>query len=309
MKAKTQVKHFVKFLRASMRRLAVPVVSVVAVGIGGTLGVLFERKRLQHGVLSVVHSKPKQDVVDGPGSRLSEIMRFGFPGFENVKAKDDYVLSYNRRLRLANWVAEHLTARNVCNRDLDRGRCEFVGDPSVHPLFAASNDDYRKSGYDRGHLAAAANHRSSQDSMCATFFLSNMSPQVGSGFNRDAWEHLEEYSRHQIKLYKNVYIITGPLFLPKLEADNQLYVKYKLIGQNRIAVPTHYFKVILGETGNNQLELQSYILPNQPINENTPLHMFQVPVETIEKASGLIFFDKVPRHAINQIWPTIAVSS
>lgn len=35
------------------------------------------------------------------------------------------------------------------------------------------------SGYDRGHLAAAANHRSSQDSMCATFFLSNMSPQVG----------------------------------------------------------------------------------------------------------------------------------
>lgn len=38
---------------------------------------------------------------------------------------------------------------------------------------------FRKSGYDRGHLAAAANHRSSQDSMCATFFLSNMSPQVG----------------------------------------------------------------------------------------------------------------------------------
>jgi len=136
-----------------------------------------------------------------------------------------------------------------------------------------------------------------------------MSPQVGSGFNRDAWEHLEKYSRHLTKLYKNVYVITGPLFLPKLEADNQLYVKYKLIGQNRIAVPTHYFKVILGETRNDQLELQSYILPNQPINEKTPLHMFQVPVETIEKASGLIFFDKVPRHAINQIRPTIALSS
>lgn len=54
---------------------------------------------------------------------------------------------------------------------------------------------------------------------------------------------------------------------------------------------------------------QSYILPNQPINETTPLHMFQVPVETIEKASGLIFFDKVPRHAINQIRPTITLSS
>lgn len=42
MKAK-KTKHFIEFLRASMRRLAVPVVSVVAVGIGGTLGVLFER--------------------------------------------------------------------------------------------------------------------------------------------------------------------------------------------------------------------------------------------------------------------------
>ena len=57
------------------------------------------------------------------------------------------------------------------------------------------------------------------------------------------------------------------------------------------------------------LSLQSYILPNQPINEKTPLHMFQVPTDTIEKASGLIVFDKVPRHNIKQIRPTIPVSS
>lgn len=128
---------------------------------------------------------------------------------------------------------------------------------------------------------------------------------AGSGFNRDAWEHLEKYSRSLTRSYKNVYIVTGPLFLPKLEADNQLYVKYKLIGKNRVAVPTHYFKVILGETNNNQLEIQSYILPNQPINERTPLHMFQVPVETIERASGLVVFDKVPRHRMRHIQPRI----
>lgn len=111
------------------------------------------------------------------------------------------------------------------------------------------------------------------------------------------------------RFYKNVYVITGPLFLPKLEADNQLYVKYKLIGENRVAVPTHYFKVILGETNDNQLEMQSYILPNQPINEKTPLHMFQVPVDTIEKASGLIVFDKISRNRIKQIQPKIPFNS
>ncbi|KAJ7333179.1 hypothetical protein OS493_018355 [Desmophyllum pertusum] len=104
-------------------------------------------------------------------------------------------------------------------------------------------------------------------------------------------------------------LLSTLLFFLRLEADNQLYVSYKLIGKNRIAVPTHYFKVILGETKNNQLEMQSYILPNQAINEKTPLHMFQVPVETIERASGLIFFDTVPRHAIKQIWPTIPPSA
>ena len=57
------------------------------------------------------------------------------------------------------------------------------------------------------------------------------------------------------------------------------------------------------------LSFQSFILPNQPINERTPLHMFHVPVETIERASGLIFFDKVPRHTIMQIRPTIASSN
>ena len=54
---------------------------------------------------------------------------------------------------------------------------------------------FRKSGYDRGHLAAAANHRSSQDSLCATFFLSNMSPQVGEilGTFRFQYKYKTEY--------------------------------------------------------------------------------------------------------------------
>lgn len=295
-----------------MHRLVIPALSVVSFGIGGTLGTFYERKKLHYGVFSMVQAKTNQhDTVDGPGSRMSEIMRFGYPGFENIKAKDDYVLSYNRRLRIANWVCEHLTASTgtVYNEDVDRRRCDFVVDPSIHPLFSTTNEDYWGSGYDRGHLAAAANHRSSQNSMCATFFLSNMSPQIGSGFNHDAWEHLEKYCRHLVRSYKNVYVVTGPLFLPKIEADNQLYVKYKLIGKNRIAVPTHYFKVILGETTDNQLEMQSYILPNQPINDKTPMHMFQVPVDTIEKASGLILFDKVPRNAIKQIRPVLTPNS
>lgn len=50
--------------------------------------------------------------------------------------------------------------------------------PSVHVFHRATNADYRGSGFDRGHLAAAANHKWSQKAMEDTFYLSNVAPQV-----------------------------------------------------------------------------------------------------------------------------------
>ena len=74
-----------------------------------------------------------------------------------------------------------------------------------------------------------------------------MTPQVGRGFNRDKWEHLERYARKLTKLYRNVYVCTGPLYISHMEEDGKMYVKYQVIGQNNVAVPTHFFKVIVGE--------------------------------------------------------------
>lgn len=77
------------------------------------------------------------------------------------------------------------------------------------------NSDYFKSGYDRGHLAAAGNHKRTQQLVEQTFYLSNMAPQVGKGFNRDSWNRLERHVRNLSKNYKNVYCCTGPLYLPR----------------------------------------------------------------------------------------------
>ncbi len=90
------------------------------------------------------------------------------------------------------------------------------------------------SGFDRGHLAPAGNHKQSQEHCDETFFLSNIAPQVGAGFNRDKWEHLERYVRKLTKRYKNVYVCTGPLYLPKRESDGKNYVKYFCLIRTRI---------------------------------------------------------------------------
>jgi endonuclease G len=71
----------------------------------------------------------------------------------------------------------------------------FYENPDLPKRLRASLEDYKNRGYDRGHIAAAGNHKSDQTEMDETFLLSNMCPQVGKGFNRGAWKKLEERVR------------------------------------------------------------------------------------------------------------------
>ncbi|XP_014214700.1 endonuclease G, mitochondrial [Copidosoma floridanum] len=236
------------------------------------------------------------------GSRLSQIMKYGFPGLDQVRSYDDFVLSYDRRNRVAHWVFEHLSQERLnTNKNIDRSKCEFVPDPSIHPFFRSDNRDYKRSGYDRGHLAAAGNHKMDQKHIQQTFYLTNMAPQVGVGFNRDSWNRLEIYVRKLTKIYKDVYVCTGPLYLPKLEPDGKKYVKYEVIGANHVAVPTHFYKIVVGETSDAKLEMEAFVMPNAPIDNDAPLENFRVPPESVERAAGLLFFDKVARNKLHKI--------
>ncbi|CAJ0586733.1 unnamed protein product, partial [Mesorhabditis spiculigera] len=235
-------------------------------------------------------------------SRSSQIMQFGYPGFDNVRTFEDFVLSYDRKTRTAHWVCEHLSPdRMVYDPKVDRSKSEFKPDTSVHEYFQSKNEDYKGSGYDRGHLAAAGNHRRSQNSVDQTFLLSNMSPQVGRGFNRDKWNDVEKHVRTLAKKNPNVYVMTGPLYMPRKEIDGNLYVKYKVIGKNNVAVPTHFFKVALIETVPGSFELEAYVLPNEPIPDTVPIASFLVPLEMIERAAGFLIFEKVPKAAIKKV--------
>ncbi|KAG8316901.1 hypothetical protein J6590_037246 [Homalodisca vitripennis] len=138
-----------------------------------------------------------QEISPSSKSRVGQIMKYGFPSLDNVRSLDDYVLAYDKRNRVANWVFEHLTYERVKHNDaVDRSKCQFTEDTSIHDYFRSKNTDYKGSGFDRGHLAAAGNHRVCQKDVDQTFLLSNMAPQVGVGFNRDSWNRLEKHRRH-----------------------------------------------------------------------------------------------------------------
>lgn len=65
-------------------------------------------------------------------------------------------------------------------------------------------------------------------------------------------------------------------FTIRKEANGKNYVKYEVIGANNVAVPTHFFKIVVGETENGELHMESYVMPNQVIDDNVPLTNFQV---------------------------------
>ncbi|UYV77362.1 hypothetical protein LAZ67_15000695 [Cordylochernes scorpioides] len=120
------------------------------------------------------------------------------------------------------------------------------------------------------------------------------SPYVGKYFNRGIWNDLEMYVRNRlVKKYNETFIITGPMFLPRLDQTRGItYTEYQVIGKNYVAVPTHFFKVALGVSKDNDLVLESYLLPNQPLK--SAIRQYLVPKWQIEKMSGLLLFDKIP---------------
>ncbi|SPO01140.1 probable nuclease NUC1 precursor, mitochondrial [Cephalotrichum gorgonifer] len=223
---------------------------------------------------------------------------YGFPGpVADVAARSALVSSYDRRTRNPHWVVEHITPASLAMRDGDRKNSNFVEDTSIPAKFRALLKDYFRSGYDRGHQVPAADAKWSQQAMDDTFYLSNMCPQVGDGFNRDYWAHFEDFCRRLTSRYPSVRIATGPLYLPKREADGKWYVKYEVIGNPAsVAVPTHFYKVILAEDGRvgGPVAVGAFVLPNARIPNDKPLTDFEVPLEVIERASGLEFAAKLP---------------
>ncbi|KAI5780164.1 mitochondrial nuclease [Peziza echinospora] len=227
----------------------------------------------------------------------SGLFQYGFPGAINdLAVRKALVSGYDRRTRNPAWVAEHITPESVASKGGDRKHSVFIEDESIPEMFRAKLKDYFRSGYDRGHQVPAADAKWDQQAMDETFYLSNMCPQVGDGFNRDYWAHFEDFCRRLTKSYPSVRIITGPLYLPKQGADGKWRVEYEVVGSPpNVAVPTHFFKVILGEDGTTggKVAVGAFVLPNAVISNRTPLTEFEVPVEIVERASGLQFLQKL----------------
>jgi endonuclease G, mitochondrial len=216
-----------------------------------------------------------------------KIKKLEIPKIKNtdkVISHTGYSLLFNDSFKVANWVAYELTIEET-KKEFERSN-KYIPDPklSINTNF---DKDYAGSGYDKGHLASAADMSWSEIAMEESFYYSNMTPQL-PGFNRGIWKKLEELVREWAVEDSLIYIVSGPVLKNGLST----------IGDDKISVPKFFYKVILDYREPNTKGI-GFIIPNASSDE--PLQNFAVTIDSVEKLTGLDFFPLLPDNQEKEI--------
>jgi endonuclease G len=210
--------------------------------------------------------------------------------------REGYALGYSEEHEQARWVIYRMTYEEATTKATARND-NFREDPQI-PSGSATLADYRRSGYDRGHLAPAADMAYSVKTMDESFYMSNMSPQAGP-FNQGIWRELEALVRSFAITERDVYIVTGPI-LPKTKTPETI-----TIGPSEVTVPEAYYKVVWDRT--EPMKMIGFILPNKGSSE--PLQSFVVSVDEVEQKTGLDFFSMLPKEQQEALESNITIDA
>lgn len=207
-----------------------------------------------------------------------------------------FTVSYNNNTRLPNWVAYELTAAEVAG-DLPR-KDKFRPDPRANGS-QANKEDYRNSGWDRGHMAPAADMKWSTEAIEESCYFTNICPQ-NPQLNGGDWKDLEEQCRKWAEKYGNLYIACGPIIL-----NNE----HGTIGANEVVIPDKFYKVVLARI-NGEYKGMGFIFHNSPLRKskisgkppvNRPLESYLVSIDEVEAITGIDFFPALPANTQNRV--------
>jgi endonuclease G len=197
-----------------------------------------------------------------PASTTGEVVRHVY-----------FALSYDEDHEQAEWVAYEIT-RERLNKNWAERPNTFRPDPAVRTE-SATPRDYSGSGYDKGHLCAAADMAFDPSAIDETFLMSNMSPQKKT-FNGGVWRELEECTRDWARKFKRLYVATGPV-LTRTPLGS--------IGFSKVTVPAAYYKVLYAP---DQHKAIAFVMPNELSAK--PVMDYVVTIDEVEELTGIDFF-------------------
>ena len=222
----------------------------------------------------------------------------------NGKDYPTYSLEYSYKYKHSYWIAyrfDNTTGGNV-------GRNEaYKPDPELPSQYAAKHNDYTNSGYTRGHLCASSDRQYSKEANQQTFYMSNISPQSGNGFNQSgsAWNTGED--KVQAWGY-NISRSTDTLYVVKGGTIGEGMIKGYI--KNEIAIPKYFFMAVLFRSGDNYKAIGFYMphenLKDDPDKKDPKKYLMSI--DALEQKTGIDFFHNLPDNIENTVEATYNVN-
>ncbi|MGF1521905.1 MAG: DNA/RNA non-specific endonuclease [Leptolyngbyaceae cyanobacterium] len=201
--------------------------------------------------------------------------------------RSQYALSYNRDRGTANWASWQLDAEWLGQTERQDDFRQDGGLPSG--VYQVTPNDYRNSGYDRGHIVPSGDRTRSVEDNSATFLMTNILPQAPEN-NRGPWRELEEYSRDLVYQFGlDLMVIAGG------------YGEQTQLADGRVKAPSRLWKIIVileqSEQDLAAMGLESPVIAVDMPNQNTVAadwRFYQTTVDRIELATGYDFLSELP---------------
>lgn len=222
----------------------------------------------------------------------------------NGKDYPTYSLEHSYKYKHSYWIAyrfDNTTGGNV-------GRNEaYKPDPELPSQYAAKHNDYTNSGYTRGHLCASSDRQYSKEANQQTFYMSNISPQSGNGFNQSgsAWNTGED--KVQAWGY-NISRSTDTLYVVKGGTIGEGMIKGYI--KNEIAIPKYFFMAVLFRSGDNYKAIGFYMphenLKDDPDKKDPKKYLMSI--DALEQETGINFFHNLPDNIENTVEATYNVN-
>lgn len=229
-------------------------------------------------------------------------LKYGVPETSVVRQFSNFLCEFDYAHRNPKWVLERIPRAEEPVRASRKG-FHFKEDEGIDEDFRSTFSHFRRSGYDRGHMAPAADNKNSEVAMRESFYLTNTAPQVGKGFNQDYWARFERFLYELRDECTDVYVVTGPLYLPRRNSTTgELEMYHKFLGMipRLMSIPTHYYKVVVADVrpgsklyAKGRRFVGSFVMPNDKIHPKAPLSSFSVPISSLEQVAGIRFFPEL----------------
>ena len=214
----------------------------------------------------------------------------------------NYSVCYDVDRHISHWVAYPIFKKVYETPVLSRVN-DFNYDPNYQLPVIPTRDQqyigtggngrgYGARGYDRGHMLPQASRYNNYEPNRMTYYGTNMMPQ-NSTLNQNIWASLEGKVRGWggLQTYDTLYVVTGAAFKSTKTIDN---------ANGPIAVPSHCWKVLLRQRGNqnrqisqfkaDELKAIGFVFTNDDAGAATSIESAVRSVKEIEELTGFKFF-------------------